>query len=73
MTKLSRIYGLRLVCPASLEVVADDAPIFVHGSLEERCSDFEFLFAGLFDRWRDCYVVNSFFSYYLADASLEEQ
>ncbi len=73
MTKPRGVQGLRLVCSASVDVVAGDgAPILVHSSLEATRSDFEVLFGGLFNRWHDCFVVNSFYKSYLADGTLED-
>jgi hypothetical protein len=55
-----KIHGVR-VYPQSVEVVqGDGAPIFVHGSVVENCSDFFYTFRPLGSLWHGHLIANDF-------------
>jgi hypothetical protein len=54
------IHGIRFY-PDSVETVPGaGAPIFVHGSVSEECSDFVYAFRPLASAWQGCFFANDF-------------
>jgi hypothetical protein len=51
------MHGIRFY-RSTVEVHGDDEPIFVHGTLDDSRSDFDFLFSCLYDSWNDDQYVD---------------
>ncbi len=67
-----KIHGLRIY-PQSVEVVkGDGAPIFVHGSVADDCSDFFYTFRALAPVWRGHFFAKDFGVSYGENGRLED-
>src|SRR6188768_2309556 len=67
-----KIHGLRIY-PQSVEVVrGDGAPIFVHGSVSDDCSDFFYTFRPLASVWRGHLFAETFGVSYDEKMKLED-
>lgn len=67
-----KIHGLRIY-PQSVEVIrGDGAPIFVHGSVSENCSDFFYSFRPLAPAWHGHLFANEFGMSYDEKFKLED-